>query len=123
MRWGRYPLREVGIVYSSDKGRVCPKCGWPANNCQCSSSRAASAPVPDRIVAKLRMEKKGRGGKVVSVVYDLPQNEEFLKTLCQELKRACGTGGAVTESGVEIQGDQRDRLRELLTRKGYVVKG
>ena len=113
----------MGIVYSSDKGRVCPKCGWPADNCQCSSNRAASAAVPDRIVAKLRMEKKGRGGKIVSVVYDLPSNEEFLKALCRELKRACGTGGAVTEAGVEIQGDQRDRLRDLLTRKGYIVKG
>ncbi len=74
-------------------------------------------------MVKLRMEKKGRGGKVVSVIYDLPQNEEFLKTLCQEMKRACGTGGAVTDAGVEIQGDQRDRLRDLLTRKGYIVKG
>ena len=69
------------------------------------------------------MEKKGRGGKVVSVVYDLPENEAFLKALCQELKRACGTGGTVTDAGVEIQGDQRDRLRDLLTRKGYIVKG
>jgi translation initiation factor 1 len=112
----------MGIVYSSEKGRTCPKCGWPANNCQCSS-RTSQEPVPARVVAKLRMEKKGRGGKVVSVVYDLPDNDVFLKELCQELKRACGTGGAVTEAGIEIQGDQRDRLRELLAKKGYVVKG
>jgi translation initiation factor 1 len=80
-------------------------------------------PVPNRVVAKLRLEKKGRGGKNVSVVYDLPNNAEFLKELCQELKRACGSGGAVTEAGIEIQGDQRERLRALLLNKGWTVKG
>jgi len=79
--------------------------------------------VPDRLVAKLRMEKKGRGGKTVSVVYDLPNNAAFLKDLCGELKRACGTGGAVAENTIELQGDQRDRLREILLKKGFTVKG
>lgn len=111
----------MGLVYSSDKGRVCPKCGWPVDNCQCSTPRPAA--VPARVSAKLRMEKKGRGGKTVTVVYDLPANDEFLKDLCQELKRGCGTGGAVTETGVEIQGDQRDRVRALLLKKGWTVKG
>ena len=79
--------------------------------------------MPDRLVAKLRMEKKGRGGKTVSVVYDLPNNAAFLKDLCGELKRACGTGGAVAENTIELQGDQRDRLREILLKKGFTVKG
>ena len=115
--------RNARTVYSTGSGSICPKCGWPVRDCKCSSQFARSEPLPARIVAKLRMEKTGRSGKTVTVVYDLPRNEEFLKTLCQELKRACGTGGAVTEAGVEIQGDQRDRLRDLLTKKGYVVKG
>ena len=113
----------MAIVYSSDKGRLCPKCGWPAGNCQCSTHASPQQPVPVRIVAKLRMEKKGRGGKTVTVVYDLPENDAFLKGLCQELKRGCGTGGTVGEGVVEIQGDQRDRIRELLAKKGYAVKG
>ena len=79
--------------------------------------------VPGRIVAKLRMEKKGRGGKTVTVVYDLPQNEAFLKELAQELKRTCGTGGAVAENTIELQGDLRDRVREYLAKKGWQVKG
>jgi len=74
-------------------------------------------------VAKLRMEKKGRGGKVVTLVYGLPNNAAFLKELSQELKRACGTGGAVVDGGVEVQGDLRDRVREVLVGKGFVVKG
>ena len=110
------------IVYSTDKGRTCPKCGWPVGNCQCSSTKASEA-VPDKIVAKLRMEKSGRGGKTVSVIYDLPNNAGFLKSLCSELKKACGTGGAVADNTIEIQGDQRERLRQLLQKKGYVVKG
>lgn len=110
------------LVYSTGRGRLCPTCGWPADNCQCSS-RGRSAAVPEKVVAKLRMEKKGRGGKTVSVVYDLPDNAAFLRELCQELKRACGTGGAVVEGGVELQGDQRQKLRELLAKKGFTVKG
>jgi len=78
---------------------------------------------PGAIVAKLRMEKKGRGGKMVTVVDGLPNNADFLKELIQELKRACGTGGAAGDGLVELQGDLRDRVRELLTKKGYVVKG
>ena len=79
--------------------------------------------MPNRPVAKLRVEKAGRGGKTVTVVFGLPQNAAFLKDLSQELKRACGTGGAVREDGVELQGDLRDRVRELLTAKHFVVKG
>jgi translation initiation factor 1 len=71
----------------------------------------------------MRMEKKGRGGKTVTVIYDLPQNDQFLKELSQELKKACGTGGAVVEGGVELQGDVRERVRDMLAKRGYVVKG
>lgn len=45
------------------------------------------------------------------------------KELAGELKRACGTGGAVVDGGVEIQGDLRDRVRDLLVKKGWTVKG
>ena len=79
--------------------------------------------MPVRIVAKLRTEKKGRGGKTVTVVYGLPDNSEFLKELSQELKRACGTGGAIVAGAVELQGDLRDRARDVLVKRGYVVKG
>ena len=111
------------IVYSTQTGGTCPGCGWPQRDCKCSSQRPKTDPVPARIIAKLRMEKKGRGGKMVTVVYGLPENEAFLKELSQELKRACGAGGTVVEGGVEIQGDLRDRVRDVLVKKGYTVKG
>ena len=110
------------VVYSTDRGRMCPTCGWPERDCKCSGRRATES-VPAKIVAKLRLEKQGRGGKAVTVVYDLPNNEAFLKELSQERKRACGTGGSVAENTVELQGDLRDRVRELLTKRGYTVKG
>ena len=79
--------------------------------------------MPDRIVATLRMEKAGRGGKTVTVVAGLPRNAAFLKTLCGELKRACGTGGAVGDGTVEIQGEARDKVRANLVARGWRVKG
>jgi translation initiation factor 1 len=110
------------LVYSTTVGRVCPGCGWPARDCTCSQ-KAADESIPARIVAKLRMEKKGRAGKTVTVVDGLPQNAVFLKNLCQELKRACSTGGAVIDGAVELQGDLRERVRECLLKKGFAVKG
>jgi translation initiation factor 1 len=111
------------VVYSTETAGKCPVCGWPQRNCQCSSRRDAVAAIPARIVAKLRMEKKGRGGKTVTVVYGLPRNSEFLKELSQDLKSACGTGGTATEEGVELQGDLRERVRDLLTKRNFIVKG
>ena len=116
------PRDNERLVYSTGRGRVCPGCGWPVDDCKCSRT-AATAAIPARIVAKLRIEKKGRAGKNVTVVYDLPRNAEFLKNLCQELKRACGTGGAASDGAIELQGDLRDRIRDVLSKKGFVVKG
>jgi translation initiation factor 1 len=113
--------RDARLVYSTGKGEVCSGCGWPVHDCKCS--RGGTASVPRRVVAKLRIEKTGRGGKTVTVVAGLPRNDAFLKALCSELKRACGAGGATGEDSVEIQGDLRDRIRELLTAKGFAVKG
>jgi len=110
------------LIYSTDTGGKCPVCGWPQRDCQCSTRKAVEA-VPARVVAKLRTEKKGGGGKTVTVVYGLPQNPEFLKQLSQELKRACGAGGTVVDDGIEIQGDLGARVRAALEKRGYVVKG
>ena len=115
--------RNARTVYSTGSGSICPKCGWPTHDCKCSSQSGRDQPVPVKIVAKLRVEKSGRGGKTVTVVYDLPNNQMFLKELASELKRACGAGGAVAENTVEIQGDLRDRIRAALQKKGWTVKG
>jgi translation initiation factor 1 len=127
------------LVYSTRSGRVCPKCGWPEADCRCSSGpNAADTPVPAKITARLGIEKRG-SGKIVTVIDGLPANRDFLETLARELKKSCGSGGKVRglipgggrtpqaqiprSPSVEIQGDHRDRLREMLQRKGWVVKG
>lgn len=79
--------------------------------------------MPDRVVARLRIERAGRKGKTVTVVDGLPRNQDFLKALAKELKKACGAGGTVIDDRVEIQGDLLDRLREILRSKGWTVKG
>lgn len=79
--------------------------------------------MPDRPTAKLRLEKKGRGGKSVTVVDGLPRNRAFVDALARELKQALGTGGTALDGVIEIQGDRRDRLRELLEAKHFRVKG
>jgi translation initiation factor 1 len=109
------------LVYSSAAGKICRGCGQPERGCQCGEARAER--VPERPVAKLRLEKKGRGGKSVTVVFGLPQNDAFLDGLGKELKRSCGTGGTVTADGIELQGDLRDRVRAFLAAKGFQVKG
>jgi translation initiation factor 1 len=68
------------------------------------------------------MEKKGRGGKTVTVVFGLPNNASFLADLNRDLKRACGAGGAVTDDGITLQGDVREKIRELLSVRGFLVK-
>jgi translation initiation factor 1 len=111
------------IVYSTGVGRMCPGCGWPAKDCKCSKPGAQLSEVPAKVVAKLRMEKAGRGGKTVTVVDGLPQNEAFLSELATALKKACGTGGTVRTGAIELAGDVRERIRPLLEKRGYTVKG
>jgi len=109
------------LVYSTEAGSVCPRCGWPARDCRCST--AAEEPVPAKIVAKLRLETKGRAGKSVTVGDGLPRNSALVEELAKELKGTLGTGGTAKEGCVEIQGDHRERLRLLLAKKGFTVKG
>ena len=110
------------LVYSSGTGRMCLKCGWPETDCHCSSSLAAAEPVPAKIRVNLSIGKRGPG-KVVTVIDGLPGNREFLDSLARDLKKSCGTGGRAADSFIELQGDHRERLRELLAKKGWTVKG
>lgn len=111
------------IVFKSGVGRICPDCGWPAAHCQCSRSGRADAAVPAKLTAKLRLEKKARGGKSVTVIDGLPDNAAFLGDLAGELKKSCGTGGTVRPGAVELSGDVRERVRALLASRGWTVKG
>lgn len=113
------------LVYSTDvkENQRCKKCKELIAECRCS----AAAALPDKLSAKLRLEKTGRGGKTVTVVAGLPPSKAFLSELAKELKRSCGSGGTYriegAEGRIEIQGDRRDALREMLGKKGMSLKG
>ncbi len=77
---------------------------------------AKARPPPARAV--VRMERKGRGGKEVTVVDKLELKPAELETWCRDLKQALGCGGAVDGSLIVLQGDLRQRLAEVLTQKG-----
>jgi predicted translation initiation factor SUI1 len=73
-------------------------------------------------VVRLGRETKGRRGKGVTTVSDLPLDGAGLRELAATLKQRCGTGGTVKDGRIEIQGDQRDRLAAVLEGMGYRVK-
>jgi translation initiation factor 1 len=107
-----------GLVYSTDGGRHCPACQKPLDACVCGQ---AERPAGDGI-ARVRRETKGRGGKTVTTVSGVPLAEPELKALASELKRRCGTGGALKDGVIEIQGDHVQLLLGELTRRGFKAK-
>lgn len=93
-------------------------CGEPLVNCRCKKTTPRAA---DGIV-RVALERKGRGGKAVSVITGLTLAEDDMRALAADLKRHCGSGGTLKNGVIEIQGDHRDTLVEALKRRGMTVK-
>src|ERR1700726_4815574 len=110
------------LVYSTDGGRVdtCPTCGLSYKICRCSQA-TQSTRKSDGIVRVMR-DRKGRGGKTVTVIDGMMGSEAELTTLAQQLKKLCGSGGTVKDGNIEIQGDHYDKVMAKLTELGYKVK-
>jgi translation initiation factor 1 len=81
---------------------------------------AAASPPPARGPARavVRYERKGRGGKEVTLVEQLGLSPADLETWCRDLKRALGCGGSVEQTAIALAGDQRRRLPSLLETRG-----
>jgi translation initiation factor 1 len=118
-------MTQYRLVYSTDPevNKQCPRCKLLLAACTCDAEPC----VPDTITVRLQLEKAKRGGKTVTVLRKLPKVRDFLKDLSKELKQACGTGGTFgidTEDGfIELQGDWRDKVREILKKKKFQVQG
>ncbi len=110
-------MKNRNIVYSTDQGRLCPNCESPISDCQCKNEQI----VGDGKVL-ISLETKGRKGKGVTVIKGLPMTNEDLKIFGKKLKTQCGTGGAVKDGQIEIQGDSRQKIKELLEKAGFSSK-
>jgi translation initiation factor 1 len=111
--------KRRNIVYSTDPAfkKRCPRCGsYP---CRCPRPRSLP---PEQQTAAIRREKKGRGGKTVTVIMDLQLTPADRKALAKQLKKACGAGGAVKGETIEIQGDNREQIAAKLQQLGYKTK-
>ncbi len=77
---------------------------------------------PKQQSVRVGIERKGRGGKTVSLVTGVIAAPAELEKLCKQLKNSLGTGGAVKGQVIEIQGDQRDKIVAILQGLGYQAK-
>jgi translation initiation factor 1 len=79
---------------------------------------AAPSKPPGPARAVVRLERKGRGGKEVTVVDKLELRNDELERWCRELKQALGCGGSTDGATIVLQGDLRQRLPAVLTARG-----
>ena len=68
---------------------------------------------------RVSMEKKGRGGKTVTLIRGFVGTEDDLKELGKLLKTKCGVGGSAKDEEIIIQGDFKQRIIDLLKAEGY----
>ena len=107
------------LVYSTGKGRTCPGCGHPAGQCCCSTEKGRQKGCG---VVRVSRQTKGRKGSGVCLITGLSLDEDELKVLAKELKKRCGAGGTIKDGVIEIQGDHRDVLVDVLVRLGFKAK-
>jgi translation initiation factor 1 len=86
-----------------------------------SSSNTKSLP-PQQQTIYLHRESSGRAGTPVSLVKNLVLSADDLKTLAKKLKQQCGAGGTIKDGVIEIQGEHRQKISEILIKLGYKVK-
>lgn len=112
------PEERSKLVYSTDAEPEEPR----EKSAALPKNPAAPFAIQGNQPVRVRLERKGRGGKVVSIIDGVLSPPLGKEALAKHLKGKLGTGGAVKGDAIEIQGDQRDRLVELLNELGYKAK-
>ncbi|MCB0113384.1 MAG: translation initiation factor [Caldilineaceae bacterium] len=109
--------KKSRLVYSTD-----PEPVKPAKAPELPKNPAAPFAIQGNQPVRVRLERKGRGGKTVSLIEGVLSPKIGKEALVKYLKNKLGCGGTVQGDLLEIQGDQRDRLVELLNELGYKAK-
>jgi translation initiation factor 1 len=107
-------------VYSTEQGALCGACSKPVSRCSCRDDRRSLALGDGNV--KVRRETKGRGGKTVTTVSGLALNVDEMKKLLSELKSRYGSGGALKDGVIELQGDRCDSVIDELEKRGIRAK-
>lgn len=108
----------MALVYSTQSGRLCEGCEQPIDECCCKQGQA---PEGDGIV-RVQREKKGRSGKTVTIISGLEGDKKVLSDLCKKLKKRFGSGGAVKNWTIELQGDLAEQSVKYLQDLGFKAK-
>ena len=105
-------------VYTTEQGRLCPSCQYPSAQCQCRQQESTQGDGKVRI----GYETKGRKGKGITYITGIPLPSDELKQLLKQLQHKISTGGAIKHGQLQLQGDQRERVRQLLQPYGWTIK-
>jgi len=108
------PDDKSRLVYSTDK--VIPRKENPAGKTHHATTHASQKRV------SVRLERKGRGGKCVTLIDGLQISAKDLEILLKQFKTRLGTGGALKDNTLEIQGDHCDAIMGLLQDMEYKAK-
>ncbi len=108
-----------GVVYSTESGRMCPRCGEAVAACRCGRPAAVA---PSDGTVRVYKETKGRQGKGVTVVQGVALDPVSLAQLGKQLRTLCGSGGTVKNGTIEVQGDHVERVVEHLNQRGMVAR-
>ncbi len=110
------------LVYSTDSGRFCSKCGATKHLGACAKQDSLLENQQGDGIVRIQRQTKGRKGKGVTLITGLQLSNKELVTLAKQLKKQCGAGGTVKEGIIEIQGDYRETLLVKLQKLGYDAK-
>ncbi|ELS01533.1 translation initiation factor eIF-1/SUI1-like protein [Xenococcus sp. PCC 7305] len=85
-------------------------------------ARATPDLPPQQQNIRIQATRSGRKGKTVTVLTGFQHNPETLSKLLKNLKAQCGSGGTVKDNNLEIQGEHKEKLLQIMTKLGYKAK-